>query len=139
MTVTRMRPEARDDWAARLRSGAYPQGRRALAVLEEGTGAVVGYCCLGVLCEAALEAGVALEVGETAGNGGRLRTYDGESAVLPPAVIRWAGLRDANPAVVTMGRCPGTDGMRDGEWSLAGLNDDGRPFAEIAGLVEAQL
>lgn len=49
--IGKLRPEIKEEWLRRLRSGDYPQGRAALNARGK-------YCCLGVLCEMAVEAGV---------------------------------------------------------------------------------
>jgi hypothetical protein len=49
--------EIRDAWIKALRSGEYVQGKNMLHYLDADTG-VNHYCCLGVLSELALEAGI---------------------------------------------------------------------------------
>jgi hypothetical protein len=128
--------EVRDVWVAALRSGRYAQLRGALAFVDpdvvdeagDDHRASVGYCCLGVLCQLAVDAGVPVEVTTTPLGS---RRYDGELNYLPAAVRRWADLSSPNPRV--------TVGLDD-EWSLADLNDDGTSsFDDIAHLIEEQL
>jgi hypothetical protein len=67
----------KDKWVAALRSGKYEQGRGALNHN--------GFCCLGVLCEVAVEIGFPIMRKESASGG---ITYGAGSeygyAVLPP-------------------------------------------------------
>lgn len=123
MTALEMNPEIRARWAAALRSGKYPQthGR-----LRDGG----GFCCLGVLCELAVADGTLAPADETAG----MYRYDGEPAVLPDAVLEWAGLRDDDPYVTAdLGE---EEGGRQ-VVNLAGLNDDYLwGFSRIAGVIE---
>lgn len=72
-------------WTDALRSGKYTQGKRSLCTPQ-------GYCCLGVLCEVAIENGVPLEKRST----GSLEfkksfSYDSSSKFLPDKVLTWIG------------------------------------------------
>lgn len=154
-----MRPEIRDELVKRLRSGKYIQGKEKLA-LADGDG--MRYCCLGVLCEMAVEAGVTQRIqreearfNEADPDGPEIeaivtkygrdgRAYD---ATLPPEVAVWAGMATEED-VETMSGIAFDDGPGMGRFStkdnnlptfntLAGLNDDGKPFAEIATFIEA--
>jgi hypothetical protein len=71
-----MNEEAKRLWVAALRSGKYDQTTGAL---RDG----VGYCCLGVLCEVAIEAGVPVQVYH--GEEDELASYDGHV----PAPVRY--------------------------------------------------
>lgn len=145
-------------WSAALRSGRYLQGVGALRVLEwDGYDELarrppdrVRYCCLGVLCDLAREAGV----GDW---DGVVFEVDGEyeQSQLPAAVARWAGLvgptpydPDVYPCTCgahdpdgrvdrnedTDGECAG---CRYGGFSMSDLNDSGDwDFQRIAGLVD---
>lgn len=113
-------------WADRLESGDYPQGKRALARIKDGKRE---YCCLGVLCELAVEdeiipAGISDQwTGDTVKYGipGRYRRYNDTSvSVLPTAVHEWAGL-DRSPVF--------------GDQLLTNANDNGTTFGVIAGWV----
>jgi hypothetical protein len=114
-----MNPEIRAQWCAALRSGEYPQGRGGLHTVDEDDRE--GYCCLGVLCDLAVAAGVI-----SPPHRGPLWTFDGSPDYLPKRVEEWAGLQSCNPAV-------SHDGHLD---RLANLNDDGVSFAEIADLID---
>lgn len=113
----------RKAWTRALRSGKYKQGH---GVLHKGD----QYCCLGVLCELAVQAGV---TDREAGHGisGDEYTYGDRPhgravAFLPDVVIEWAGLDSHDPWIQD----------NDG---LAALNDDEVPFPEIADLIDARL
>lgn len=119
-----MNKEIKDQWVAALRSGEYEQGTGALN--NKGK-----YCCLGVLSDLAIKAGVPVTVVVED------RTYyDGHDALPPDSVTEWAGLDRRNPNVDLSDGCV---------VDLASLNDTGHdmsgpfPFGMIADLVEAQL
>jgi hypothetical protein len=93
------------------------------------------YCCLGVLCEQAVKAGVITACFMTLASGRVIKRYEeysghGHQMLLPPKVARWAGLLSIDPTVSITG---------DATESLTGCNDarkDG--FAAIAGYVRCQ-
>lgn len=119
-----MNAAIRDQWVAALESGEYKQGKGALAeVGEEGK---IRYCCLGVLCDLAVKAGV-VEVNESPY--GHLNYGRESGGVLPDSVSEWAGLVvDGNPL---------EDPMVDGAF-LSAYNDDLEyTFAEIAAKIKA--
>lgn len=130
MTECRMNAEARRLWVDALRSDRYQQGTGALHT-------VGGYfCCLGVLCEVALEQGMQLRVAPVPHDTHRL-SYEGEDSYLPDEVVAWAGLSFANPTV-PQPVYPGGDLATP--VTLADLNDvTGLSFAEIADLIEKHL
>lgn len=106
-----MTPELRERWAQALEGGAYQQGQERLRRRER-------FCCLGVLCD-------------IAGGGKWKETVDGnyfyvrgrsrDNQMLPMSVQKSVGL------------LPSTAG-----W-LAGMNDEGRTFGEIAAYIRANL
>lgn len=112
-------------WIRALRSGKYKQTRGALHKGE-------GFCCLGVACDLAVQAGVVrtvkkdgMEVG-VAYDGLEVKaTYDGCIAVLPPRVMKWLRLRTPNG----MSRSLALP-------SLTKMNDQGKSFSEIADFIE---
>lgn len=131
-----MDPTIKAQWVAALRSGEYRQGRHVLHNVDENT-----YCCLGVLCDLAVKAGV-MSPGRREWNssvGGDMEVYGvaGDRAAqgavtLPVEVITWAGLEDSNPAVYVEDE--------DGDEYLAELNDGYEySFEQLAALVEDQL
>ncbi len=100
--------EVRALWADDLENGGHRQGRGRLYTTGNG-----GWCCMGRLQQLAVEHGIA------------------EARVLnfqthpDPAVVQWAGLRDAS-------------GSHGGNEALTDLNDDGVTFAEIAAIIRAE-
>jgi hypothetical protein len=129
-----MNPEIKKDWVAELRSGKYEQGANYLHNIDQGT-----YCCLGVLCKMATEAGVtrvqtteSFEFVGVAEYG--VGTPNSSVSVLPKEVQEWAGLDGENPVI------EGVDmGEGDDSTSLAYMNDHGATFAYIADLIEENL
>lgn len=117
-----MNPEIAAEWQADLISGKYKQTTGVLRCAEGG------FCCLGVLCEQAVRAGIVTRV--DAGN--RIlyesveNQFDCEGGVIPRAVRLWAEMESDNGEYV-----------RDGvTYSLAGDNDDrGFSFSEIAAFI----
>ena len=114
-------------WVEALRSGKYKQTTGQLNKKGEG------FCCLGVLCEIAVEDGVILRypAGEDTGYGGEDTGYGFsdlmEFSVLPKAVQEWAGIDSS------AGEFPEAGSKR----SLISLNDDDHlSFAEIADVIE---
>jgi hypothetical protein len=117
--------EIKAQWVAALRSGEYEQGTGYLNA--DGK-----YCCLGVLCELAYEAGAVTKYSNLSP-----AEYGpaGDALVLPYYVQNWAGLYDQTVDVETHGydRIP-----------LSVLNDGGESydsysFTQIADLIESQL
>ena len=132
--VPTMNREARDLWVAALRdTDTYPQTKGALHNED-------GYCCLGVLCEVAIKAGVDLTVTHGENEPG-LSYYDGEAEHLPDAVVAWAGLDTNNPVVLVEDEDEAVDdGVVQYERELVMLNDDFVwDFPSIADVIEAQL
>lgn len=129
-----MNPEIKARWLAALRSGEYKQGPGVLRNRDEDT-----YCCLGVLCELAVQEGVVRSVVEVGNcwiadreDRVRITGYDGATTVLPVTVSEWAGLDrsgvdSGNPWV--LGR----------QKQLAQLNDEGYAFTELADVIEREL
>ena len=116
-----MKPEIKKDWVAALRDGSYEQGKGQLRNSENK------FCCLGVLCDLAEQAGVV--TAEYDKDDGYY--YGGNNGYLPEVVREWAGLDRDDPEV-----------QYEDEYdhrSLSALNDEGSTFFEIADLVEAQL
>lgn len=109
-------------WADALRSGDYAQGRGVLRGSDDT------YCCLGVLCELAVEDGV-IDPPVIADHGNYC--YSTSSAVLPEAVVIWAQLDYCSPL---------TDGVEvdDEPVSFVHMNDGMLlSFPEIADVVES--
>jgi hypothetical protein len=135
------------DWLKALRSGEYEQARDFLAKKDKS--GKTSYCCLGVLCDMAVKAGVEVKV--TTGQAGpyadgtefKYIRYDYVSGSLPESVMKWAGLPESEPRVIRQGQTEDEDDI-----SLPVLNDGGgdptegaavepHDFARIADLIEA--
>jgi hypothetical protein len=138
-----MNPEIKTAWLEWLRANGDKQGQGLLRSWDDKI------CCLGGLCELAVQAGIvqarrrpdhygvsdpgAMEYfnpnfGEDEGG------WDSDHTVLPNAVIAWAGLEDYDPDVNING------GDADDEHtSLSSINDAGTDFGLISELIEAQL
>ena len=117
-----MDPDIKSKWVADLTSGEYKQGRRWLR--DKGD----QYCCLGVLCDQYSRATGKPWVRDC---DAPIYKFMGALSSLPGEVAAWAGVaRDCEASVwLDAGRSD----------SLASLNDQGMPFAEIAKLIEEQL
>lgn len=141
-----MNAKVKEKWLAALRSGNYKQGQK---VLKQGApGEVARYCCLGVLCDLAVDAGVVTSDLNVAGSGvtdrdGRFINNvwaffglpeDINESTLPLAVRDWAGLDGGNPSVPVNRITPGYP------TNLASLNDAyNATFADIADIIEEYL
>jgi len=141
-----MKPEIKAQWVAALRSGEYKQYRGVLTRTDD-KGKPVAHCCLGVLCDLAVKAGVAAA---TPAEGRCVKVYhpvgtsytasyykDGipfavaDDALLPQVVVDWAGLPSSTPMVNYLAKSQ--------SYALTALNDHGTSFKEIADLIEKQL
>ena len=137
-----MNPEIKAQWCADLRSGEYKQGRGVLHYIGID-GAQDTYCCLGVLMEQAVRAGI-IKRNQSGAYYALVLDEDGETrtenSLLMREVVEWAGLSDSNPSVM----------MDEAEWgkarvSLSAVNDQvedhpiHRDFRGIADLIEAIL
>jgi len=120
-----MDKEIKAQWIAALRSGRYRQGYCFLKAEVDG---ISHFCCLGVLCELALEAGVVSS--EMPDNAGIVNYAEG-SYTLPAVVRHWSGIQSSVGSFRVNGR--------RGE-SLATLNDTNRlDFNSIAIVIENEL
>lgn len=134
-----MNPEIKDRWLQKLESGEYEQTTGELRNDE-------GFCCLGVLCEVAVEDGIICR-----GDSGYLSTGpDGmyvENSTLPREVVKWAGLESINPTVpfeLQEDDCPcgepHDDDVETTKMELSELNDSERlTFREIASYIKDNL
>lgn len=123
-----MNPEAKTLLVEALESGKYKQGEGVLKRTDEYSGENF-HCCLGVLTELAVVAGVDVKV-ETPQQAEYKEywLFDGGYEVLPKGVQEWAGI----DAVGSIG-----DGEHAGS-CLAELNDNGMPFKEIVEVIKEQ-
>ena len=115
-----MKPQIGEMWVAALRSNRFEQGKGALVNATRAK-----YCCLGVLCELAIQNEVPVKVRLT--SDGEMAYGDG-TAFPPPEVCEWAGLRTESAQL--------HDAPED---SLALMNDKGFSFAEIANVIEQKV
>ena len=122
-----MNQEVKAQWVAALRSGAYEQGRSHLRSTEDK------FCCLGVLCDVAVEQGLATwqpsmlnpDAFYVAGKG-----TDRSPALLPVVVQQWAGLCGSPQFTGGGGEYAGC--------ALTSVNDNEQEtFSGIADLIEA--
>lgn len=120
-----MKKDIKEKWVAALRSGEYEQGHGALNTNDR-------FCCLGVLCDLAVDDGVtmAVETVWTEEEGAEVR-YDGHMDWPPNAVLAWADLDTDDPSVPD----PETGTLA----RVSRLNDGGLSFNEIADLIEEHL
>lgn len=113
--------EIKERWVEALRSGKYPQGGGYL--LKDGK-----YCCLGVLCELAVEDNIISKDIEKSIDLDEITLFGDDlewrSAFLPKKVANWSCLFETNF------NYNGTN--KD----LVTLNDDGVTFTTIADLIE---
>jgi hypothetical protein len=146
-----MDQQVKEKWVAALRSGRYEQ---AHGKLRAAWGEKEGYCCLGVLCEVAIEEGLEVRTmtytedvwAEGVNHEGVVTRYSTENwgtvpqdpvwegAYLPLGVMQWAGLSEPDPTVRGM-----NVDYPDDENTLAGLNDSGLSFERIADIIEQNL
>jgi hypothetical protein len=115
-----MNQEIKEEWCRRLRSGEYKQAQAALTLLND-KGEVIGHCCLGVLMEMAVEAGVtyvdprpkSIDIRYYTDTPGGPLFY---ASTLTSAVVAWAGLKQGNPFI----------GLRDGDGLVGIMNQRNR-------------
>lgn len=115
-----MNQEIKQRWIAWLRDPANKQGK---GQLRSGRNR---YCCLGGLCELAVEAGVTTRTQVAGPRSAYL--YGSNASYLPAEVVRWAGLEAPSPTITLI--------PNGGRHELAALNDQPVPFDEIANLIE---
>lgn len=131
-----MNPEVKTEWLRALSSGEYVQAVGSLH--EVGTEGDDRYCCLGVLCELAVKAGVTkrrTEVNPTDPWGRKMEygygnAKDMDTCYLPDEVLKWSGLGSRT------GVLPEGTNARFDHHSLANANDVGKSFEDIADLIE---
>jgi len=125
-----MNQDVKAEWVKALRSGEYKQNCE-YSVLRTADNT---FCCLGVLTDLAVKAGV-LPEGEYNDLEKRYdyqnsdMPNDVNAAYLPVAVINWADVHISNPIIK-----PGSNND-----TAAGQNDGGTSFSEIADLIEQHL
>jgi hypothetical protein len=127
-----MHDNIRKQWVDKLRSGEYPQGTGNLRSNDN-------FCCLGVLCELAVEQNV-IGPAILAEGSESLYVYVDEKAEdeydawLPPAVKKWAGLQTSEVLLAKPQPIPSHVAPAK---SLTSMNDNGATFAQIADFIES--
>jgi hypothetical protein len=142
--VTPMLPEPKRLVLEALRSDRFKQGRGYLAAPADWDtpGAPIHHCCLGVMCEVAIEAGVDVE--RTERTGSRVIAYDQNTSLPPRSVMGWLFGPDVAHRDITI-RVPVADDRGSGEETveltdLIDLNDDAEwTFEQIAQVIEDTL
>ena len=136
-----MKKEIADQWVAALRSGKYERAEGNLRyVPEERVNEKPTYCCLGVLTDLFLE-----ETGEGWWSEGcedinacsymqtdeEGRFTEREDSTVPKNVMRWSGLKNKFGAIGLYVDDEGSE-----VFTLAGLNDAGHTFNQLAATIE---
>jgi hypothetical protein len=123
--VKPMDQEIKQQWVDTLRFGNYPQTVKSL---QDDN----GYCCLGVLCELAVKAGIIpapVYAADDGISGTKVWHYDDDfTVVLPYRVSQWAGLPTDNPVIDP-----------DNGKTAINCNDNGQSFSDIADLIQKNL
>lgn len=129
-----MHEDVKNTWVAALRSGRFAQGTGYLAQHTE-PGQPKQYCCLGVLMELAIDAGLGIKR-ECCGPAVLYGDRTGDcNAALIPSVREWSGVRFCDGL---FGEHPnGSSVLVMGSKSLSDLNDSGKSFGTIADAIEA--
>lgn len=126
-----MNQEIKQLWVKALRSGKYTQGRGKLHQYTKRTG-LHSFCCLGVLCDLAVNAGIIPSPDKNifvdSENNVVFSYGKYQTASLPVEVIQWAELKTGSPSVSTK-----DDGRT---MDLIVQNDSGASFEKIANLIE---
>lgn len=136
----KIKPEVAEKWIEALRSRKYKQTTSVLHAKAPDKGKD-SFCCLGVLCDIAVQEGVIPSPTLDADLEGGAYVYgksDKRYEVLPAAVVKWAGLKDNDPVFVEMTE-PAILGYDPYvcDVSLATLNDEHEfTFTKIARLIE---
>lgn len=123
-------------WVDALRSGKYEQGQWYLhSKINMFDGEQKDrFCCLGVLCELAIEAGV--EVKKWYDNELFNTEYAGNSVAIPIVVMEWAGMKSNNGEINVPIYPPEPETDYNGETTLSSENDNSKSFKEIADMIE---
>lgn len=121
-----MNSKVKEQWLKALRSGEYKQGNGCLKSGDE-------FCCLGVLTDIyAKENNLQWKGGFSADAKTETdKVIYGKEAIPRAFVCEWAGLSEPNPKIKPI--------EKNGLDSLAGINDEGYTFEQIADIIEQQL
>jgi hypothetical protein len=126
-----MNPEVKELWVKALESGEYKQGRAVLARVQPDGSET--YCCLGVLTQEAVKAGITQRCGTDEYDVVLYGDALAPNTALPGTeVVEWAGLRDSDPNPYVF--------YNGSSYALSALNDSlGLNFKQIAALIREQL
>lgn len=142
-----MHAPIKEAWVDNLLSDRFKQGTgrlRYFSVADEQ----YEHCCLGVLCEMAVEAGIVRRADEPDEDGSFAyiavdNISDTDAEILPEAVVKWAGLDKKRPGLELryeeIGEEPGVPEMAFTLRDLDELNDNGFTFEQIAVLIKNHL
>ncbi len=125
-----MKENIKQEWMKRLRSGKIIQITKRLGHQSGGR------CCLGVLCDIAVDENI---IPPPAVTNGSMVSFDGNFNVLPQSVRKWANLvsRDGQAQVPETHQETQPFKYKDREFeTLAEANDECLSFDEIADLIE---
>jgi hypothetical protein len=125
-----MNQEIKKLWVEDLRANVALQGKGTLCSIDSDGNR--RYCCLGRLCELAIQHGVAVRAEDYTLPVGHDRhtLYDDKLGVPPKSVLTWAGFESDQELMF----------MIDGAKEYVSLyNDYGHDFNQIADLIEAHL
>lgn len=155
----RMNPGVKALWVAALQSGSFTQVTGTLCKVNSDDGSKA-HCCLGVLTDLAVAAGVGnIAVEVDAFNETTYKVYvngglsEVQSTVTPKTVAEWAGMVDEAGQIETNPTIQGPDGLVRSlsEWNDgftdSGYDEDGKfvskeyklDFDQIAGLIQRNL
>lgn len=128
-----MKKDIKAKWVKALRSGKYKKTQGGLKDTK-------GYCCLGVLTNLYIKE---TKKGKWVKEGLHYsfvgKNEEGEEALLPRAVQRWAGFQTSSPHLKKSVEVEGSYGKTFQD-SLVGINDDTKKnFKFIADAIEKQL
>jgi hypothetical protein len=126
-----VKAEVKEEWVSALRSGDYKKGTGFLRIKGPKQDK---YCCLGILCDLAVKAGVIDPPRLEDRNPDDVDDYYvyGEDFIfVPKVVVEWAGLGDRNPTYVT------TNGNK--HFLTSDNDDNGFSFSKIADRIERYL
>jgi hypothetical protein len=123
-------------WLKALRSGEYVQGRNALREAQpEGPD---GFCCLGVLADLAVKAGVCEWTLDRRGEETQY-SIDDNPFYLPQAVAEWAQIRGSHTGGYNTGSIKDNIFVLEADAYVSSLNDSRVPFSKIADYIESNV
>jgi hypothetical protein len=129
-----MNQEIKKLWVADLRANADKQGKGYLNINNEK------FCCLGRLCEIAIQNGIDVRKEQSTGYAKRKGafSYDGWTGVIPDKVKEWANIQ--NDILQYNSQFLSLDALNDGDDSDKDFEKrNPLTFLEIADLIEKQL